>query len=312
MRYVMSRFGQMLITVLMVSIVLFLILQSVPGDPAVALAGPDATPEVIDAVREQYGTDQPIVVQYGKWLGNVLQGDLGTSIVYDQSVLDMALDALHPTLELIFFAMFLAMIIGIPLGVLAARHARGPIDIGLGYVTAAWMGLPTFWLGLLGLMVFAVNLGWVPTAGWVSIFDDPLESIRYMILPALAIGLGLALGLARFVRSAMLEQLTSDYVRTARAKGASDRRVIWRHAFPNAMVPTVTILGIQLGVLLGGTVVIEKVFTRPGVGSLLVGGIGTRDYPVVQGVVLLVVIWFALISLLVDLSYGVIDPRIRR
>jgi peptide/nickel transport system permease protein len=161
-------------------------------------------------------------------------------------------------------------------------------------------------------MVFAVNLGWVPTAGWVSIFDNPFESIRAMILPASAIGLGLALGLARFVRSAMLEQLTSDYIRTARAKGASDRRVVWRHAFPNAMVPTVTILGIQLGVLLGGTVVIERVFTRPGVGSLLVGGIGTRDYALVQGVVLLVVVWFAVISLLVDISYGIIDPRIRR
>ena len=312
MRYVLSRLGQMLVTVLLVSIALFLILQSVPGDPAVALAGPDATPEVIQAVREQYGTDQPIVLQYGKWLGNVVQGDLGQSIVYDRSVLDMAIDSLHPTLELIFFAMFLAMLIGIPLGVMAARHARGWLDIALGYLTAAWMGLPTFWLGLLGLMVFAVNFGWVPTAGWVSVFDDPIESIRFMILPALAIGLGLALGLARFVRSAMLEQLTSDYVRTARSKGASERRVIWRHAFPNAMVPTVTILGIQLGVLLGGTVVIEKVFTRPGVGSLLVGGIGTRDYPVVQGVVLLVVVWFAVISLLVDLSYGVIDPRIRR
>lgn len=312
MRYVLSRFGQMLLTVLLVSIVLFLILRSVPGDPAETLAGLDATPEVIEAIRDEYGFNEPLPAQYLTWLGNIVQGDLGDSIVYDRSVLSLALDALHPTLELVFFAMLLAMVIGIPLGVMAARHARSWVDIGLGYFTAAWMGLPTFWLGLLGLMVFAVNLGWVPTAGWVSIFDDPLESIRFMILPALAIGLSLALGLARFVRSAMLEQLTSDYVRTARAKGALDRRVVWRHAFPNAMVPTVTILGIQLGVLLGGTVVIEKVFTRPGIGSLLVGGIGTRDYALVQGVVLLVVVWFALISLLVDVSYGIIDPRIGR
>ncbi len=172
--------------------------------------------------------------------------------------------------------------------------------------------MPTFWLGLLALMVFAVRLDWVPTSGWVSIFDDPVESVRAMILPALAMGIGLGLGLARFVRSAMLEQLTADHVRTARAKGASERAVVWRHAFPNALVPVVTILGIQLGVLLGGTVVIERVFTRPGIGSLLVGGISTRDYALVQGVVLLVVVWYALINLLVDLSYGLIDPRIRK
>lgn len=312
MRYAASRLGQMCFTVLLVSIVLFLILQSIPGDPALTLAGPDAPPEVIEAIRDEYGLDDPLPVQYVTWLVSIVQGDLGDSIVYDRSVLSLTLDALHPTLELIFFAMFLGAAIGIPLGVMAARRARSWVDISLGYFTATWMGFPTFWLGLLGLMVFSVNLGWVPTSGWVSIFEDPLESIRYMILPALAIGLAQALGLARFVRSAMLEQLTSDYVRTAQAKGASDRRVVWRHAFPNAMVPTVTILGIQLGVLLGGTVVIERVFTRPGVGSLLVGGITTRDYVLVQGVILVVVIWFAVISLLIDISYGLIDPRIRR
>ncbi len=312
MRYVASRLGQTVFTIFLVSIALFLILRSVPGDPAVTLAGPDAPPEAVAAIRAEYGFDQPAVVQYLTWLGNIVQGDFGESIVYRESVVSLALEALHPSLELISFSMFLGLVIGIPLGVLAARRARSWFDVGLGYFTAGWMGMPTFWLGLLALMVFAVRLDWVPTSGWVSIFDDPVESVRAMILPALAMGIGLGLGLARFVRSAMLEQLTADHVRTARAKGASERAVVWRHAFPNALVPVVTILGIQLGVLLGGTVVIERVFTRPGIGSLLVGGISTRDYALVQGVVLLVVVWYALINLLVDLSYGLIDPRIRK
>lgn len=312
MRYALSRVGQTLLTILLVSLALFILLRSVPGDPALALAGADAPPETVVAIREAYGLDRPVAMQYVTWLKNIATGDLGQSIIYSRSVASLALDALRPTLELIVMAMAVGILIGIPTGVLAATRARKLTDVVISYLSAVVLGIPTFWLGLVGLMVFGARLGWLPTSGWVSVFDDPWEGLKAGILPALALGMVQGMTLARFVRSAMLEALSGDFVRTARAKGVPERRVVWRHAFPNALVPTVTILGVQVGVLLGGAVVVERVFTRPGVGSLLVGGIQTRDYALVQGVVLLVVIWYTLINLLVDLSYGALDPRIRR
>ncbi len=312
MRYGLSRLGQTVITVVLVSLALFVILRSVPGDPARTLAGADAPQEQVDAIRAEYGLDRPLPVQYATWLGHLLRGDLGQSITYSRSVTSLAWSALRPTLELIAFAMAFAIVLGIPIGILAATRARKLTDLIISYVSAFLLGFPTFWFGLLALMVFSVRLRWLPTSGYVSYFDDPIKGLKSALLPAASLGLVQAMTLARFVRAAMLEALQGDFVRTARAKGASNRRVVWRHALPNALVPTVTILGIQLGFLLSGAVVIERVFTRPGIGSLLVGGIQARDYALVQGVVLMVVLWYALINLLVDLSYGVLDPRIRR
>jgi peptide/nickel transport system permease protein len=215
-------------------------------------------------------------------------------------------------MQLVLATFVLTLLIGIPTGILAATKVRTWIDILIGNLSALVLGFPPFWVGILLLMIFAVRLNWVSASGWISFSDDPLGAIRQLILPALSIAFIRGLGLARFVRSAMLEALSGDFVRMAQAKGVPRWKIIWAHAFPNALVPTVTILGIQLGVMLGGAVVIERVFTRPGIGSLLIGAITTRDYAVVQGVVMVVVIWFALINLLVDISYGIIDPRIRR
>ncbi len=312
MRFVLSRIAQALMTLLVVSFALFVILRSVPGDPARILAGPDAPIEQVEAIRKANGLDRPVPAQYLTWLGNVATGDFGTSVQYSRPVSTLAIDALRPTLELVAMSMSIALLIGIPLGVLAATRARKPTDVIISAVGALTLGFPTFWLGLLALMVFSVRLKWLPASGYVSYFSEPVAGLKSTLMPAAALGLVQGMTIARFVRSAMLEALTGDYVRTAKAKGASGRRVIWRHAFPNALIPTMTIIGLQLGFLIGGTVVVERVFTRPGIGMLLIGGIQTRDYPLVQGIVLLAVFWFALVNLLVELSYGIIDPRIRR
>jgi peptide/nickel transport system permease protein len=276
------------------------------------LAGPDATPETIEIIRIENGFDKPVIVQYLAWLNNLVHGDLGTSYLYRQPVLKLALKALAPTFQLVLSTFILTLLIGIPVGVLAASKAKSWVDILIGNISALVLGFPPFWFGLILLMFFAVRLNWVPASGWVPFSKNPIEAMRLLLLPSLSIAIIRGLALARFVRSAMLESLAGDYIRTAKAKGVPKWQIIWKHAFPNALVPTVTILGIQLGVMLGGAVVIERVFTRPGISSLLIGAIATRDYAVVQGVVLVIVVWFALINLIVDISYGIIDPRIRR
>jgi len=309
---VVSRVLQAMLVMFGVTTVMFLLLRAVPGDPAAVIAGPDATPATIAALRAQYHLNRPLVVQYGDWISSVVTGHLGTSITYHVPVATLIGQNVQPTLQLLVAAVVIGVFLGVFLGVLAATHRRRPADLAVNGFTAATLGMPAFWVGLVLLLVFAVDLHWVPSGGYTSVFTDPVAGLRTLALPAVTLGAGVAAIQARFVRGAMIVALTGDYVRTARAKGASERTVVWKHALRNALVPLVTITGIQIGTLLGGVVVIEAVFARPGLGSLIATGIANRDYPVVEGVTLVLVAAFSAVNLIVDLVYGIVDPRIRR
>lgn len=312
----MRRFGSRLLqacgVVLGVTTAMFLLLRSVPGDPAAVIAGNAASPQTVAAIRAQYHLNAPLIVQYGHWIASLARGDLGTSLTSQVPVSTMLWEAVGPTLQLLVAAMIIGLILGIAGGVLAATHRRRAPDLIVNGVTAVTLGMPPFWTGLQLLLVFAVELHWVPSGGAVSVLSDPVLGLKELAFPALTLGLIVAAVQARFVRAAMVEALGGDYVRTARAKGASERVVVWRHALRNALIPVITITGIQVGVLLGGVVVIEDVFARPGLGSVIASGVANRDYPVVEGGTLFLVVTFTIVNLLVDVAYTLIDPRIRR
>ncbi|WP_432877623.1 ABC transporter permease [Kribbella sp. CA-245084] len=312
MRYVLKRLLQAVLVMWGVTTVLFIMLHSVPGGPETALAGPDATPEILAAIRQQYGLNDSLIAQYVHWLGHILTGNLGSSVIYNLPVGKLISQALQPTLQIVIGSMIIAIIAGVSVGTLAAVKARKTADVFIGYATAGLLGIPHFWLGILLLILFSVKLKWIPTGGYASILDNPGAAVESMILPVLVLGITIGAVIARFVRASLLEQLGADYVRTARAKGAPRWAVIVKHALRNALIPTMTVVGIQFGVLLGGTVIIEQVFARPGMGQLVTSAVGNRDYNVVQGVVLVLVGAFTLINLLVDMAYGLVDPRIRR
>lgn len=312
MKRIASRIAQAVVVMFGITTVMFLLLRAVPGDPAAVIAGPDATAATLAAIRSQYHLNQPIVEQYGHWIASVLTGHLGTSMTYQEPVTTLVRQALGPTLQLLVAAMVIGVTLGVALGVLAATHRRRGADLAVNAFTAGTLGMPGFWMALLLLLVFSVDLHWVPSGGSVSVFSHPVQGLKSLALPAITLGLGVAAVQARFVRSAMVEALNGDYVRTARAKGASERAVVWRHALRNALLPVITITGIQVGVLLGGVVVIEDVFARPGLGSVVATGIGNRDYPVVEGVILILIAAFSLVNLIVDIAYSFIDPRLRR
>lgn len=312
MRRFASRLGQAVVVMFAVATVMFLLLRAVPGDPAAVIAGPSATPAAIAAIRAQYHLNEPILVQYGHWIASLLSGNLGTSLTYQEPVSTLIRQNITPSLQLLAAAMLIGVSVGVALGVLAATHRRRRADLLVSGFTAGMLGMPAFWMGLLLLLAFSVELHWVPSGGYVSVFASPLQGLKSLVLPAVTLGLGVAAVQARFVRGAMIEALGGDYVRTARAKGASEARVVWIHALRNALLPVITITGIQFGALLGGVVVIEAVFARPGLGSVVATAIANRDYPVVEGVTLVLVATFSLVNLSVDLAYAYVDPRIRR
>jgi peptide/nickel transport system permease protein len=309
--YVGSRLIQMVAVLLVASVGIFALVRLIPGDPAVALAGADAPPEVVQAIREQLALDRPLVVQYGQWLSHVARGDLGQSTSARVPVRDLILLAAPASIQLTVAAMCIAILVGGALGVAAAaRHQRWP-DVAVGVVTGTFIGIPAFWLGLILLLLFSLTLGWLPSGGWVDVFQDPLEGLRSLLLPAVTLGVIEGAVIARFMRASMLDALQEDHVRTARAKGLAPSAVLRRHGIRNALIPVVTVIGVQAGHLLGGVVVVEMVFSWPGLGRLVVGGIGQRDYAVVQGVLLLFVATYVVINLCVDLLYGYLDPRTR-
>ena len=311
MRYIGGRLLQAVIIMFCVTTALFALLRSVPGNPASVLAGPGATPQVIAAISAKYGFNKPVLIQYFEWLGHMVRGDFGTSVVYQRPVISLIGQAVQPTVQLLIGSLVVAVIVGTGLGVLAATRHRRLSDVLVGYFTATFLGVPVFWTGLLAILLLAVKVHLLPSGGSADIFQHPGTALADLVLPSLTLGLAIGSVLVRFVRSAMLEVLSADFIRTARAKGASPARVVWRHGLRNALVPVVTVLGIQLGALIGGAVVIEAVFARPGMGLLLTNAILGRDYPVVLGVVFLLVGTFCICNLVVDLLYGVIDPRIR-
>jgi peptide/nickel transport system permease protein len=309
--YLARRLATAAISLLLASLLVFSAVLAVPGDPAEVLLGLDASPAALAAVRAELGLDRPPVQRYGTWLADVLRGDLGTSLVYDRPVRALVAERLGVSVPLAVLAAMLATGLAIPLGVAAARARGGWLDPLLMGVTQLGAAVPSFWLGLLLVLAFAVERSWLPAAGFVPWSQDPLASLRSLLLPVLALSLGQAALLARMTRAAMIDALATDYVRTARAKGVGEGRVVRRHAFRNALLPIVTILGLALGNVFIGSIVIEEVFALPGLGRLALSAIGNRDLPLLQGEVLLYATVLILLGLLVDLAYAAIDPRVR-
>jgi peptide/nickel transport system permease protein len=300
---ILSRIGSALLVVFGVCTLVFLLIHLVPGDPVEAMLGESARPADRAALRAALGLDRPLGEQYLAYLGRLARLDLGQSFQFQQPVSALLAERIPPTLELALAALVLALVLAVPLGVLAARNRGGPLDSAAMGFSLLGISIPNFWLGPMLILAFSLWLGWTPVSGR----DGPVS----LILPAITLGTGLAAVLARMVRSSVLEVLSEDYIRTARAKGLSEGAVMWRHALRNAWLPVLTLVGLQLGGLLGGAVITETVFAWPGVGSLLVEAIQSRDYPVVQACVLLVSLAYVLVNTLTDLVYARVDPRIR-
>ncbi|WGX95710.1 ABC transporter permease [Nocardioides sp. L-11A] len=297
-------------TLLLATLVAFLLQQLIPGDQAVALAGEYATDEKLAAIRADLGLDQPVLTRYLDWIGGVVTGDLGTSYRTGQPVTEIVLDRLPVTLLLTLFALLVAIVIGIPSGVAAAQRPGSWVDRLFTTAATAGIAIPNFWLGMMLIAVFALQLGWLPGPGGVDFADDPANALRALVLPAIALGMVGSAEICRQVRSAMIESLGSDYVRTLRATGLSRWSIVWRHALKNSSLPLATILGIQVSHLVGGAVVVEAVFGLSGIGSLVVEATNQRDYVVIQAVVLLAAVIVLVTNLVVDISYRLLDPRI--
>ena len=298
-------------TLFLVSLFVFALQRALPGDPFLVIAGEERDAEVIARLREIYRMDDPIFVQFFAWLGQVVQGDFGRSLRTGEPVLNLILQKLPVTIQLATASILVAIAIGIPIGILAARRKGTVVDYSASAVALSGLSIPTFWFGIMLILLVSVHLKWLPASGYESIFVDPWEAIQRLIMPAFVLGNGLAAFLMRHTRSAMLEVLRSDYVRTARAKGLDEDTVIHRHALRNALVPIITLTTLLFGELLAGAVLTEQVFTIPGFGKLIVDAVFNRDYGVVQGVVLCTAIGFILMNLLADVLYILVNPRLR-
>jgi peptide/nickel transport system permease protein len=310
-RYILRRLLQAIPVVFFSTFVVFMVIHLIPGDAAAVLAGPNATPEALAAIRKEMGLDQPLLVQYFVWIGHIAQGDLGRSTLSGQPIIRLLQARAPATIQLTIAAMVISIAIAIPLGILSAVHVRGRLEWFISTIQSLWLAIPNFWAGILAIILFALILRWLPAGGRVADGNNIGDSIKSLILPATTLALYLAASLSRFVKFNLLEVFFDDYVRTARAKGLAEGKVIYGHALRNAMLPVITILGVQFASLLGGTIIIESVFSWPGIGGLMLDGISNRDYAVVQGGLLLLVLLFILVNLLVDLTYALIDPRIR-
>jgi ABC-type dipeptide/oligopeptide/nickel transport system permease component len=303
LRRIAARVLMTLPAVWLILTMVFLLVHIVPGDPVEQMLGEGARSEDLQQLRHSLGLDQPLSAQYGHYLAGLLRGDWGRSFHFGRPVLPLVLERYPATLELAFSAMLVCALIAVPAGVIAAhRRGQGP-DHAVGVLTLLGLSVPNFALGPLLILLFSIELGWLPVSG--------RGGLAHLTLPAITLGAALAAILTRMVRSSMMEELGADYIRTARAKGLSERRVLFRHAFPNALVPVVTIFGLQFGTLLAGTIVTESIFSWPGIGRLTVQAIQSRDYPLLQGCILLIALSYVLVNLLTDFVYAVIDPRIR-
>jgi peptide/nickel transport system permease protein len=298
-------------TLLLVSLFVFALQRALPGDPFLVIAGEERDPEVIARLREVYRLDDPVFVQFFAWLGQVVQGDFGRSLRTGEPVLTLILQKLPVTIQLATASILVAICIGIPIGILAARRKGTIVDYSASAVALSGLSIPNFWFGIMLILLVSVHLKWLPASGYESIFEHPWEAIKRLIMPAFVLGNGLAAFLMRHTRSAMLEVLRSDYVRTARAKGLDEDTVVHRHALRNALVPIITLTTLLFGELLAGAVLTEQVFTIPGFGKLIVDAVFNRDYGVVQGVVLCTAIGFILMNLIADILYILVNPRLR-
>jgi peptide/nickel transport system permease protein len=312
-RYVAVRLYAMALTLVGLSLLVFLMLRLVPGTVVEQMIGADAivSPAMVAELKRFFGLDQPWWVQYGRWIGNLAQGDLGTSWRTGKPVAALILERLPVTIELTALAVAFALILGIPAGILSARRRNQMIDNVTRVGTLLGLSIPVFWQGTMLILFFSIYLRWMPPVVWVDFFADPRRNLTIMLLPALCLGTASAANIARTTRACMLDVLRSEYIRTAAAKGLAQRALVLKHALKNALIPVVTVAGLQIGILLGGTVVVEEVFTLPGVGRLVLWSIYQRDYPLTQSTILFIALMFMTINLLVDLLYGYLDPRIR-
>lgn len=309
--FIARRLAIAIPTIFLVSVFVFFLQKLLPGDPALVLAGEERDPDTLAFIREKYHLNEPILVQYFYWVSGMLQGDFGISLRTNQPVLELIGEKLPVTIQLAVMAMFIAMIIGIPAGIVSAVRKGTAIDYTANIVALSGLSIPNFWLGIMLIMLVSVHLGWLPASGYESPFVDPVRSLETMIMPAFVLGTALAATLMRHTRSAMLGVLRADYVRTARAKGLQEKVVVLKHAFRNALLPIVTLSALLFGELLAGAVLTEQIFTIPGFGKLIVDAVFTRDYAVVQGVVMCTAVGFILMNLVADVLYFLLNPRMR-
>jgi peptide/nickel transport system permease protein len=309
--YITRRLIALVPTLLLVSVLIFSLQQVLPGDPALALAGEDHDPAAVAAIRVKYHLDRPMVVQYRIWLGNVLRGDFGESLRSRIPVSELLASKLPVTIELAVCSMLVALLLGLPAGIISATRKGTTLDFTANLVALSGLSVPHFWLGIMLILLFAVRLGWLPASGYAPPWEDPLRNLTTLLLPSIVLGTGVAGVMMRHTRSAMMQTLDADYVRTARAKSVPERLVVLKHALRNALIPIITLGAIEFGRLLSGAVLTEQIFNIPGFGKLLVDGVFNRDYAVVQAVVLVSAALYVLLNLLADVLYFVANPRMR-
>ena len=311
LRNVTLRLAQAIPVILLVAVLAFMLMHMLPGDPAVIIAGPDATPEALDRLRQQLGLDRPLWEQLVSWLGHLARGDFGQSLMLNQSVISAVGDRVPVTLSLALLAFAITIPVGVVLGVIAAYYRNTWVDSAVMGVALVGVSVPSFWIAIISVIVFSVELGWLPSSGYVPLSEGFVPWLRAMVQPALILALFQIGYLARMTRSSMLDVLDQDYIRTARAKGLNEWATVGKHAFRNSLMSVVTVSGIILSLLIGGSVVIEQVFALPGIGRLVVQGIMARDYPLIQGTMLLLGFTFVIVNVAVDLAYTLVDPRVR-
>jgi peptide/nickel transport system permease protein len=310
-KYIVKRLLVAIPVLFGISLIAFFLVRLVPGDTVTAMLGANYNEEQAGVLRAKYGLDKPVMLQYLLWIGHVLQGDFGASSFTNQPVLQSIMERLPITLELTLISVLLAVIIAIPLGTLAAIRRNSALDYSASFLGMLGISVPNFWLGTLLILFLSLKMGWVPSGGYVPFTEDPAGNLQRMIMPALALGTAVGAVVMRMTRSSMLEVIGQEYIKMARAKGVTNLMLIWRHALKNAMIPIVTVIGIQTGYLLGGSVVIEQIFSLPGIGQLALQAISNRDYALLQGTILFVASAFVVINLLVDILYAFLNPKIR-
>ena len=311
LQYILKRILMTVPTMIIVAVMIFVLIRLIPGDPAVVMLGDIDDATLLEETRQAMGLYDPIVVQFATWVGKVSQGDLGVSLMTGENVLSALLERFAVTAQVILLSVLIAVAIAVPAGMLAAWRQNKPTDFIIVFLIILSLSVPSFWIGIMLILVFGVGLDWFPTLGFVSVFEGGPEAIKYLVLPVAALVFGEMATVTRMARSSTIEVLRLEYITHARAKGLKESTIMFRHAFPNAFAPTLTIIGLLLGGLLGGAAVIETVFTLPGLGRFLVEGIYARDYPVVQGTLLLVALIYVVTNLLVDLLYPIFDPRVK-
>ncbi|MBM4761265.1 nickel ABC transporter permease [Bacillus sp. B15-48] len=309
-KFIIKRFIDLVPTIFVVAIIVFVITRMIPGDPASVMLGPQASVEDVEALTEELGLNDPLYVQFFQYISNLVRGDFGVSYSYNQPIVELIMERFPNTLILAVSALIIAFVIGVPAGIIAASKQNSFLDYGVMLVSLIGVSMPIFWLGIMLVLYFSVNLGWFPATGMGSLDDGVISYLKHLILPSVTLATIPMATFARITRSSMLEVISQDYIKTARAKGLSEFWVICKHAFKNALTPLLTVLGMQISMMLGGAVLTETIFSWPGMGRLIVDAIDKRDFIVVQGTVLFIAVIFVLVNLFVDIMYKVVNPRV--